>query len=142
MNYVTEEICFPVEFYDVDSMFIVWHGNYVKYLEKARCALLNKIGYGYLDMEKSGFSFPIVDVHVKYIKSLRFGEKVRVVASLVEYELCIRIKFELYNAETGELTTKAETTQMVVSNETGESLVSTPQIFKDKVEALINGKKD
>ena len=116
---LTEEIIFPVEFYDVDSMRIVWHGNYVKYMEKARCALLDKIGYGYLVMAASGFSFPIVDVRVKYVRSLRFGERVRAVASLSEYEACIKIKFEFYNADTGELTTKAESTQMCVNMETG-----------------------
>ncbi|MBQ2464452.1 MAG: hypothetical protein II507_05635 [Treponema sp.] len=41
---ISEEIVFNVEFYDVDSMRIVWHGNYVKYMEASRCALLNKIG--------------------------------------------------------------------------------------------------
>ena len=44
---ISEEIVFNVEFYDVDSMRIVWHGNYVKYMEASRCALLNKIGYNY-----------------------------------------------------------------------------------------------
>ena len=34
---------FRVEFYDVDSMGVVWHGNYVKYMELGRCALLDKI---------------------------------------------------------------------------------------------------
>lgn len=131
---IREEIEFPVEFYDVDSMLIVWHGNYVKYMEKARCALLDKIGYGYLVMASSGYSFPIVDIRVKYVRSLHFGECVRAVASLVEYETCIKIQFEFYNAESGELTTKAESMQMAVDLKTGESCFSTPQEFQDKVE--------
>lgn len=39
-----------VPFFDVDSMHIVWHGNYVKYLETARCAFLSAIGYDYNEM--------------------------------------------------------------------------------------------
>ena len=136
---VTEEISFPVEFYDVDAMRIVWHGNYVKYMEKARCALLDRIGFGYLEMARSGYSFPIVDVRIKYSRSLRFGERVRAVATLAEYEACIKIKFEFYNADTGELTTRAESTQMAVSDESGESCFITPQPFRDKVEALLGG---
>ena len=31
-----------VPFYDIDPMDIVWHGNYIKYFEVARCALLKK----------------------------------------------------------------------------------------------------
>ena len=34
-----------VPFFDVDVMQIVWHGHYVKYLEVARCAFLDAIGY-------------------------------------------------------------------------------------------------
>ncbi len=139
---IREEISFPVEFYDVDSMLIVWHGNYVKYMEKARCALLDKIGYGYLVMAHSGYSFPIVDVRVKYVRSLHFGERVRAVASLVEYETCIKIKFEFYNAESGELTTKAESTQMAVRLDSGESCFTTPQEFRDKVEAMFRSQEE
>lgn len=134
---IREEIEFPVEFYDVDSMLIVWHGNYVKYMEKARCALLDKIGYGYLVMAASGYSFPIVDIRIKYVRSLHFGEHVRAVAQLAEYETCIKIRFEFYNAESGELTTKAESTQMAVDLKTGESSFSTPREFQDKVEARL-----
>lgn len=39
-----------VPFFDVDAMHIVWHGNYVKYLETARCAFLSSIGYDYNEM--------------------------------------------------------------------------------------------
>lgn len=136
-NFLREEIIFDVEFYDVDSMGVVWHGNYVKYMEKARCALLDRIGFGYLSMVEAGYIFPVVDVKLKYVKSLRFGEKVRAVAMLVEYENRIKIKYEFYNAETGELTTKAESSQMAVKIETAESEFVCPASFIEKVEALI-----
>ena len=31
-----------VPFFDVDTMNVVWHGHYIKYLEVARCALLDR----------------------------------------------------------------------------------------------------
>jgi len=135
--FVKEEIVFPVEFYDVDSMKVVWHGNYVKYMEKGRCALLDKIGFGYLEMEKEGVAFPVVDVKLKYKKSLRFGDKVRVVSSLTEYENCIKIAYEIYNAQTGELCTKGESTQMAVEISSMETKFVCPKVFVDKVEALL-----
>ena len=135
--FVKEEIVFPVEFYDVDSMKVVWHGNYVKYMEKGRCALLDKIGFGYLEMEKEGVAFPVVDVKLKYKKSLRFGDKVRVVSLLTEYENCIKIAYEIYNAQTGELCTKGESTQMAVEISSMETKFVCPKVFVDKVEALL-----
>ena len=38
---------YEIQFFDVDSMNIMWHGHYVKYLEMARCAFLDEIHYTY-----------------------------------------------------------------------------------------------
>ena len=83
-----------IEFYDVDSMKIVYHGNYVKFLEVGRCALLDKIGYNYNEMEKDGYSFPITKLNVKYIRSLVFGETAIVKTSVVEYENMLKLQYE------------------------------------------------
>lgn len=137
---VSQPIVFPVEFYDVDSMRIVWHGNYVKFMEKARCALLNKIGFNYIDMLNAGFEFPVVDVRLKYVHSLHFGDEVKVLAGLMEYENCIKIYYEFYNNKTGELTTIAESTQMAVNMNTGETSFVCPDIFIERVKALMEAK--
>ena len=134
---ICEEIVFPVEFYDVDSMRVVYHGNYVNYMEKGRCALLDKIGFGYHEMEKAGYMFPVVDIKVKYLHSLTFGDKVKVVAGLTEYENCIRIAYEIYNADTNELCTKAESTQMAVEIATKETKFVCPQKFVSLVNQLL-----
>jgi acyl-CoA thioester hydrolase len=134
---LTAEIEFPVEFYDVDPMRVIWHGNYIKYFEKARCALLNKIGYNYAEMAKSGFAFPVTQISAKYISSLRFGDRARAKAILDEYENCLKIKYELYNAATGVLTTKGTSTQMAVDMNTGVSCFVSPEIFIEKVEGFL-----
>ena len=128
---------FTVEFYDVDSMSIVWHGNYIKFFEKARCALLGKIGYSYLDMQESGWMFPVTSISAKYISPLGFLDRVRAKAELVEYENCIKIRYELYEAKTGRLCTKGESTQMAVKASNGESQIVCPKIFTEKVEAML-----
>ena len=81
--------------------------------------------------------FPVVDIKVKYLHSLRFGEKARVVAGLTEYENCIKITYEIYNAETGELCTKAESTQMAVEIKTMETKFVCPKVFIERVEKLL-----
>jgi acyl-CoA thioester hydrolase len=134
---LTAEVECTVEFYDVDSMEVVWHGNYIKYFEKARCALLNKIGYGYREMKASGYAFPVIDLSLKYIKPLCFGDRVRIKAVLDEYENRIRIKYELSHPETGEITTRGVTTQMAYHIAARESCFVCPRVFTDKVETLL-----
>ena len=136
-DFLSNEIRFQVDFNDCDPMKIVWHGNYINYFERARCALLDKIGYNYIQMEESGFLFPVTEVKCKYIKSLRFGDVCRAKATLVEWENMIKMNFELFNERTGELVTKGTVSQMCVRASDGESLFVCPSIFTDKVRALL-----
>ena len=126
-----------IEFFDLDPMQIVWHGNYFNYFEIARRLLLEKIGYGYNEMAKSGFMFPIIEATAKYINPLQHGDRAVIKAILVEYENRLKIKYEIYNAETGILTTKGVTTQMAVDIKAGESCFVSPPVLTDKIEKLI-----
>jgi len=129
-----------VEFYDLDPMQVVWHGNYVNYFEIGRRSLLDKIGYSYYEMEKTGFAFPVVEISLKFIGSLRFKDRARIRSVLMEYENCLKIKYEIYNAGSGVLVTRGSSTQMAFDIKAGESCFSCPGILIEKVEALM-GKK-
>lgn len=130
-----------VEFYDLDPMRIVWHGNYINYFEAGRRMLLDKLGYDYYEMEKYGYAFPVVEVSAKYIRPLLFKDRAVIKAILVEYENCLRIKYEIRNAQTGVITTKGLSTQMAFNIKTNESCFACPKDLIDKVEALIKGNK-
>ena len=134
------EVETTVEFYHLDPMRVMWHGNYLNFFEIGRRVLLQKIDYDYYAMEKSGLLFPVVEISAKYLASLGLGDKVRIKAILVEYENCLRIKYEIRNAETGVLTTKGLSTQMALDTKTGESCFVCPKIFIDKVEALMESR--
>ncbi|WP_407396469.1 acyl-CoA thioesterase [Treponema sp.] len=137
-EYFTVEKEFKVEFYDVDSMDICYHGNYVRFMEVGRCALLDEIGYNYIDMKDEGYSFPVVDIKVRYMKSLHFNEVAKIRSSVIEYENCLKVKYEIFNSK-GELTTKAESTQMVVKESTGETMFVCPETFINRMKAAIAG---
>ncbi len=134
---LSAETVFKVDFNDCDPMKIVWHGNYINYFERARCTLLDKIGYNYIAMEESGYLFPVAEVKAKYVNSLRFGDVCRAKAVLVEWENMIKINFELYNDKTGELCTKGTVSQICVDGKSGETQYVCPKIFTEKVENLI-----
>lgn len=124
MQNITSEMKIIVPFYDLDPMNIVWHGNYVKYLEQARCDFFDKLNYNYTDMYNDGVMYPIVKMDFKFIKSAKFGEELLVKCILRELEPAIIIKYEIYSGEDKILT--ATTMQMEVSVETGETLYEAP----------------
>ncbi len=122
-----------VQFFDLDPMQIVWHGNYVKYLEIARCALLDKIGYNYVQMQESGYMWPVIDVSVRYIASAVFGQRLCLRAELVEYENRLKVDYLITDAETGKRLTRASTTQVAVHIASGEMCFVSPAILFEKL---------
>lgn len=133
------EMPFKVEFYDVDTMGVVWHGNYIKYMEAVRCVLLDKIGYGYSEMMKEGFAFPVITINLKYVRSLVFGENAVIKAYLLEYKDRLRIKYEVLNSA-GMVATKGETVQIAVDWNTKETQFESPELFVQRVEETIRNK--
>jgi acyl-CoA thioester hydrolase len=142
IKHISVEIKLKPEFYDVDSLKIVWHGHYVKYLEKARSALMAAIGYNYLEMEESGFAWPIVTLSLKYVKPIYFGQEIIVRADLIEHEHRIKIGYEMTDARSGELLNKAETVQMGIDVKKGTSILVSPVCLTNAVSAYLNKDKE
>jgi acyl-CoA thioester hydrolase len=116
-------------FHDLDPMDIVWHGNYVKYLELARCALLAKFGYDYPQMRDSGYAWPIVDMRLKYVKTTEFGQQIRIRAEIVEWENRLKIAYLISDAVTGQTINKAYTIQVAVDMASREMQYLCPAVL-------------
>jgi len=133
MGYCSAHIITEVQFYDLDPMEIMWHGNYVKLFEEARCALLDDINYNYPQMKASGFAWPVVDMRLKYVRPAVFGKKLKVTATLTEYENRMKITYVIQDHNTGEKLTTGYTIMACVAIETGEMLFETPHCFREKL---------
>ncbi|WP_296247759.1 acyl-CoA thioesterase [Pseudomonas sp. UBA4194] len=126
-----------VPFFDVDSMNVVWHGHYVKYLEVARCALLDHIGHNYTQMLESGYAWPVIDLQLRYVRGAVFGQKLRVRASLVEWENRLKIHYLISDAVTGERMTRGSSVQVAVEIASREMQLASPKVFVDAVGGVL-----
>jgi len=125
-----------VAFHDVDLAQVVWHGHYLKYLENARWALLDFIGFGLDVQQASGYAWPIVDLHVKYVRALRFGDRLAVRASLVDWQRRLCVNY-LVTRSGGERVARAQTVQAGVHRESGALQLASPPILLECVEAAL-----
>jgi len=141
-QYLTSSVDIEIPFHDCDPMNIVWHGNYPRYFEVARCQLLRLFNYDYLDMQASGYMWPIVDMRVKYVGSAKFTQVITVTATLVEYEHRIKINYLISDKETGAKLTKGHTVQAAVSMDTNELQLESPPILAEKLNALLTALRD
>ena len=121
-----------VRFNEVDSLRIVWHGHYVKYLEEAREAFGQKYGMGYLDIEKHGFVSPIVKVDIDYKQQLRYGDICISEAQYVDNAAAkLVFKYTLYRKSDMAIVAKATTIQVFLNIKTMELSLNHPQFGLD-----------
>lgn len=91
-------------------MGVVYHGNYITYLEVARAEAIRSLGITYKEMELGGVAMPVVDVNIQYLKPAHYDEELRIVVyvkTLPEKKFCV--DYEIFNAQDQKLTTASVT---------------------------------
>ncbi|WP_299776284.1 thioesterase family protein [uncultured Pseudoteredinibacter sp.] len=134
-NSLSIETTLEIPFHDVDLMGVSWHGHYVKYLEIARCKLLDSIDYNYMQMQESGYAWPVIDMRLRYAKPAKFQQKVKIIATIIEWEHRLKISYLIRDLVSEERITKAYTVQVAVDISNGEMLFASPPALIDRVEA-------
>ena len=129
---------FKAAFFDIDLMGVMWHGHYVKYLEMARCSLLDEIKYNYMDMKNDGFALPIIKMDLKYIAPLTFNEDFSVKITLKECDTLLKFNYIFMQNEN--IIARATTTQAVVKMDTLETQFAMPQGLIDAINLINKGK--
>ena len=126
-----------VPFFDCDPMAICWHGHYAKYLELARCELFDKIDYGYIKMRDSGYSWPIIELQIRYVQPVVYEQQLVIESGLVEYENYVRIDYEITDKQSAKRLTKATTKQVAVRLANNEMQIISPEILREKLAAYL-----
>jgi acyl-CoA thioester hydrolase len=130
---LSHEIELTPAFHDLDPMDIVWHGNYVKYLEIARSALLAKFDYDYPQMRASGYAWPIVDLRVKYVGMIQYGQRIKIRAEITEWENRLRIDYLITDLVSARRLTRAHSIQVAVEISSREMQYVCPPILWQKL---------
>jgi acyl-CoA thioester hydrolase len=103
-----------VNFSEVDSMKIVWHGHYLRYCESAREAYCAARGMSYTQMEQVGSVAPIIRCQLEYLKPARQGQLLHVrVAHVPNTRPTLTLFYEI-RGPGGDLLCVAETVQVFV----------------------------
>lgn len=120
-----------VRFGEVDSMGIVWHGNYVKYIEEGRESFGKKYGISYLDIYAHDVMAPVVNMNIDFKKQVHYGDKLIVETEYVDQQAAkILFRFKIFRKSDNELVATAETTQVFIDLDR-EMLLYPPQFAID-----------
>lgn len=104
-----------VRFGEVDSMGIVWHGNYVKYIEEGRESFGKKYGFSYLDIYANNVMAPVVKMNIEYKKQVQYGEILIIETEFVNKAAAkIIFNYKVLRKSNNELVATAQSTQVFI----------------------------
>jgi len=125
------EIEGDIRFSEVDSMNVVWHGNYLKYFEDAREAFGIHFGMAYIDIYNSDYLTPIVKSETEHKFPLKYGDKFRTKISLIKTIAAkIVYEYEVFNITANKMSAIGKTTQVFIDAE-GELQLISPAFYEE-----------
>lgn len=65
-----------VRYAETDQMGVVYHANYLVWLEIGRTTLIEDLGFSYAGMEEKGYVSPVTNLSIKYRRPVKYGQKV------------------------------------------------------------------
>lgn len=71
-----------IHYYETDKMGIVHHSNYARFLEESRIDMLRFYNIPLDELEERGFMIPVLELHSRFLESVKFGEKIKIVVRI------------------------------------------------------------
>ncbi|TAE61759.1 MAG: acyl-CoA thioesterase [Nostocales cyanobacterium] len=111
---------------------IVWHGTYLTWMESARVECLRSIGIDFADLVALGCDLPVVDLSVRYHRSLQLGMMAIVKTRMLEVTgVRINWEYKIVSPDQQELYVSAQVTLVALDRERGKILRQLPSVMKD-----------
>ena len=85
-------------FHETDRMGIIHHSNYIKWMEEARVAFMDAIGFSYASVENKGIVSPVVALQIEYTNPVEFDDEVEIRLQIEKYNgVRLRIRYEFFD---------------------------------------------
>ncbi|MGF2615969.1 acyl-CoA thioesterase [Rossellomorea vietnamensis] len=137
--YISEKTI-EVRYAETDQMGVVYHANYLVWMELGRTKLIEDLGFRYADMEKDGIISPVMDIEISYKRPVRYGEEAIVKTWIESYDgLRVTYGYEIVN-EKGELSVTAASKHVCVKKDTFRP-ISVKRHYPEWHKAYENAKK-
>ena len=104
-----------VDYSETDQQGVVYHARYLVWLDVARTEHLRITGMSYRDMEAAGYQLMVSELTIRYRKSARYDDPVRVRAWVRAIDSRrVRFGYAVEHDETGTLLATASTDLFVL----------------------------
>lgn len=126
---LTASKTFDIRFSEVDSMNVVWHGNYAIYFEDAREEFGRKFDLGYLTMYGEGYYAPLVELSFKYKSPIIYGMKPEITITYTPTEAAkIVFDYEIRDTISGRILASGRSVQVFMTLDY-KMVLTNPEFF-------------
>lgn len=99
-----------INYYETDRMGIVHHSNYIRFLEEARCKMLESAGMPYSSFEDNGVLIPVLGVNCNFKHHVTFGDTIVIKPFVKDFNgVRLTMGYVITDKNTGNLVLEGET---------------------------------
>ena len=121
-----------VYYADTDAYGVVWHGTYLRWMERGRVLLMEEMGIDFNKLAKENdILMPVTNVNIRYKSSAKLGDNITVTTGITKISpLSVTFKQVISNSDNNQIYTEAEVIGVAVSNE-GKLYRRFPDVIKN-----------
>lgn len=125
---------------DTDAYGVVWHGAYLRWMEKGRCDFCEDLGFNLVELVKQDIALPVANMNVKFKASAKLNDILIVETWISKLTpLCITFSQSIKNKETGITYILADFDIVAVNND-GKLYRRIPEVLKTKLQEAMECK--
>ncbi|WP_035957855.1 acyl-CoA thioesterase [Bryobacter aggregatus] len=107
-----------VRYAETDQMGVVYHANYVVWMEVGRVEAMRAAGVNYAEMEREGVRVAVLGVEVNYKSAARYDDLIDIKTTVVEVQSrMMRIEYAILRASDQQLLATGATRHLFVNLE-------------------------
>jgi acyl-CoA thioester hydrolase len=101
---ISHETRVRVRYAETDQMGVVYHSNYMVWMEVGRVELYRSLGLRYRDMERDGLLLAVAEINCRYISPAHYDDEVAIKASIEKVTTrMVCFGYEMRTVEDGRL---------------------------------------
>ncbi|AQR78144.1 thioesterase family protein [Paenibacillus larvae] len=85
MSFPWKEHHLRVRYAETDAMGVVYHANYLIWLEVGRTEFIREMGYPYAKMEEQGLLLPVVETNLRYRRPAKYDDAITVYSRIESF---------------------------------------------------------
>ena len=125
-----------VRYGETDQMGVVYHANYLVYMEEGRTRLMESLGCSYAELESEGWALVVRKADLRYRASARYDEELAIRTAVARVGgAAVLVRCEVRRAADGELLVEGSTELACVDRRSGSARAA---LLPERVRSLMS----